>query len=112
MRLGHVELACADTQRAMRFYVDVLGFHHEADQGPFQWIRLGDAEILLRPGANPAAERLEEASHNLVIYTDDVPAMQKTLAGRGLVFCDCAEEGCLVFQDPDGHWWQIVNPQG
>ncbi len=112
MRMGHVELFVGDPVRSARFYVDVLGFELEADQGEFQWVRLGDREILLRPGRNVSADRLDQASHDLVLYSDDLARTRTELEGRGLEFSPHHDGGCLTFQDPDGHWWQLVNPEG
>ena len=55
MKLGHTEILVTDPQAAKRFYVEVLGFELEADQGgQFIWVSMGDALFLLRPGRTAA----------------------------------------------------------
>jgi hypothetical protein len=46
-----------------------------------------------------------------VFYTDDVDKTAAELRARGLVFRGEDGPGCLTFTDPDGHWFQLVNPR-
>ncbi len=111
LQLGHVELFAADTEAARDFYVDILGARLVSDQRPYFWVAFGEREILLRPGAGPRADTYGGAGTALVLYTDDLPAALARLAHAGLE--PTAHDGCPecpVFQDPDGHWIQIVNP--
>jgi catechol 2,3-dioxygenase-like lactoylglutathione lyase family enzyme len=116
MKLGHIELFVADPLRSRDFYRDVLGFTVIAEQqhGRFIWVALGDREILLRPGrgARPVTANYVEAASAIVIYTDDIAATAEQLRQRGLSFAGTdGSEGCPTFTDPDGHWFQLVNPQ-
>jgi catechol 2,3-dioxygenase-like lactoylglutathione lyase family enzyme len=113
VKLGHTEILVTDPQAAKRFYVDVLGFELEADQGgQFFWVSMGDALFLLRPGrtAPPAADYGSAASA-LVLYTDDLDGEIERLEARGLEFAGTdGSDRCPTFRDPDGNWFQLVNP--
>lgn len=118
MRIGHTELFVADPLASRDFYVGVLGFELVAEQGPaegpprYVWLSCGDREILLRPaGARPAdpPASYQQARSAIVIYTDALEETTQRLRAQGLVI-NGEDTGCPCFSDPDGHWWQIVNP--
>lgn len=114
MQFGHIEILCRDTQRARRFYEDVLGFELVVEQSPeLIWLRLGQQEILLRPGSPPAAvARYEDVATGFVLYTDDLMGTLAKLRARGLEprgFVD--SEKCITFTDSEGNWFQLVNPE-
>jgi catechol 2,3-dioxygenase-like lactoylglutathione lyase family enzyme len=113
LSLGHIELFVRDPQTSRDFYRDVLGFEVTVEQGPGAvWIKKDRLEILLRtgPGA-PGAEKYEQAPAGLVLYTDDLAPMRLALEAKGLAFKGTVDtEKCLTFTDPDGHWFQLVNP--
>jgi len=114
LKLGHIELFVRDPQRSRDFYRDVLGFEVIDEQGRgFIWLSSGGFQILLRPaGANTTTtSTYAESAIAFVIYTDDLPATLETLASRGLI--PAGHDGslkCPTFTDPDGHWFQVVNP--
>lgn len=116
MRFGHIELFVADPVRARDFYVGVLGAELEAEQGPkgqppvFIWLLLGGATILLRPGAPREHQEFSKSAADYVIYCDDVEEQAGEWRARGLKFAGNDGPGCLTFRDPDGHWFQLVNP--
>ena len=114
MRIGHIELFSRDVSRARRFYVDVLGaVDVQPEAEAVAWMQIGTLEILLRPG-EPAETPATygAASQGIVLYVDDLDAARSALVERGLAF-----EGtdgsplCLTFRDPDGHWFQLVDPE-
>jgi catechol 2,3-dioxygenase-like lactoylglutathione lyase family enzyme len=118
MRIGHIELFVSDPVAARDFYVGKLGFEIEAEQGPegepprYIWLNVGEGpQILLRPGAPGTKPTYQQAQSGIVLYTEDVTAKIKELSARGLVI-NGEDTGCPCFSDPDGHWWQIVNPEG
>lgn len=112
LHLGHIELFVRDPAQALTFYRDVLGFELTVVQADrFVWLRSGMIELLLRPAGNTThAARFEDADHALVLYTDDLEATAAALRQRGLDFKGTDGAGCLTFTDPDGHWFQLVNP--
>jgi catechol 2,3-dioxygenase-like lactoylglutathione lyase family enzyme len=112
MQFGHIEIFVSDIQRSLHFYENVLGFALTAIQGQHIWLQLGEVEILLRPGQPPPpAARYEDAPHGLVLYTDDLPSTMAELRGRGLEFKGTIDsDKCHTFTDPDGNWFQLVDP--
>src|SRR5436190_1931909 len=114
LKLGHIELFVRDPAHSRDFYRDLLGFEVIAEQGAdFIWLKSGDREILLRRAANPPqTDSYQQSSIAFVMYTDDLPATLAQLKSRGLAAR--GEDGgakCPTFVDPDGHWFQVVNPK-
>ena len=111
MRIGHIELFVRNPAESRVFYEAILGFKVEAAQGQHVWLKLGDTEILLRQGKNPVeSHRYANSGAGIVLYTDDLESTVTTLQSRGLVLKGDDGDGCPTFSDPDGHWFQIVNP--
>ncbi len=102
MRLGHLEWTVRSAPDTAQFFCDVLGFAHEADQGPFQWVKHGSFELLLREGEpNPG-------SGCLVLYSD---ALERDVARLHAARVATEKRGhCFHFFTPDGHELQLVNP--
>jgi|GEM_PF-640871 len=116
LQLGHIELFVADTQISKDFYISVLGFDFVTEQadGQFVWLKSGGIELLLRAknGGQDRVEGYSKSAVGLVLYTDDLAACQADLVARGLVFRgNDGSPNCPTFCDPDGHWWQLVNPE-
>ncbi len=111
LKLGHLEIFVKDPLKSKEFYIDVLGFEHvETQGGKFVWLKLGDGLLLLRPGSNSHPSTTYQAANiALVIYCDDAEKTLQTYKGRGLVIKG-DDTGCPVFTDPDGNWFQLVNP--
>lgn len=115
MRLGHIEIFVRDPLASRNFYRDVLGFQVVVVQNErFVWLRSGEHELLLRPrsdSATDSADRYDHARLALVLYTDDLAASQQALLVAGVTFgAPDGPDCCLTFQDPDGHWIQLVDP--
>ncbi|HVK38972.1 MAG TPA: VOC family protein [Candidatus Kapabacteria bacterium] len=110
LRLGHIELFVADPVGSMPFYRDALGFELVEVQGDkVVWLKSGDTELLLRPGANDTpAGNYQRAPIAMVLYTDDLTATTDRLAEHGIQIRGNDGPGCLTFTDPDGHWLQLV----
>lgn len=111
LRWGHTELRVRDMEAARAFYCDILGLEVSAEQGPFLWLKCGAHEILLRPLNADGPQSSFEQSSNIVWYCQDLAATKAKLEARGLRF-QGQDQGCPTFQDPDGHWFQLVNPEG
>lgn len=113
MRFGHIEIFSRDPIRSSEFYTSLLGFEVVGIQGGvFVWMKLGEAEILLRPGQPPTSpDTYPHAAMGLVLYTDDLMPLHDRIAREGLNLDDVDKTGkCFAFTDPDGNWIQIVNP--
>ena len=112
MKLGHIELFVRDPLASKEYYESVLGFEVAAVQGQdFVWMKSGGIEILLRKGNPPGSAAYESASHGIVLYTDDLVKASDKLSQRGVQLQPMTDsDNCLAFTDPDGHWFQLVNP--
>lgn len=113
MKLGHIEIFVKDPLRAKDFYEKILGFELvEVQNEKFVWMKLGENLILLRPGKNDLkANEYRNSNTGFVLYTADLKKTKDELNERGLEFkgTDGSDE-CLTFTDPDGNWFQLVNP--
>ena len=114
IRVGHIEVFARDPLgEARRFYEQVLGFEVVAVQGDNVWLKLGEVEVLLRPAVGEVvpATAYDGARAGIVLYTADLPGEMARLVARGLRF-DGADgsDKCPTFRDPDGHWFQLVDP--
>ncbi len=111
---GHIEVFVKDPAESMKFYIDVLGFELETIQNDkFVWLKSGNYVILLRPGINSLnTENYQSAKTGFVLYSDNLDITKKELQSRGLVFKGTdGSDRCLTFTDPDGNWFQLVNPE-
>lgn len=116
--VGHLEVLAADLAAAERFYVEGLGFAVTDRQGPpggppsALWLAAGPLAVLLRRGRpGPRATSHAEAGLAPVIYTDDVPALLARLSRLGVAPVGDDGPGCPLVRDPDGTWWQVVDPR-
>lgn len=114
MNIGHIEIFVEDPLKSKEFYKDVLGFTIEDIQkDKYVWLKKGQTEILLRPRKNHLQIKNYQGTNiGLVLYTDDLDKTVKELTSKGLNFkgTDLSEK-CLTFTDPDGNWFQLVNPK-
>lgn len=112
MKFGHIELFVENPKKSRDFFVNILGFELVSDQNPQTiWVKMSDTELLLRTGNGSKSLNYQKANVGLVIYTNDLITSKTMLEGRGLVFQGIdGSDKCLTFQDPDSHWFQLVNP--
>lgn len=107
MRIGHIELPVSDPLSSARFYIDALGFEPVVEDDRVSWLQLDGLELQLRRGSPQSIDHDVDAV-NLVLYSDDVDRDVHRLRHAGVVTTERAN--CHHFQDPDGHWWQLVDP--
>jgi catechol 2,3-dioxygenase-like lactoylglutathione lyase family enzyme len=114
VKFGHTEIFVKDPLKSKQFYTDILGFELvEIQQEKFVWLKSGDALILLRPSNinRTAASEYALADKGFVIYTDNLAESASMMDKRGLEFKGRdGTDKCLTFTDPDGNWFQLVNP--
>lgn len=85
-----------DQEKALRFYVDVLGFTKKADfsNGPFRWLTVASAEepngteLQLARNDNPAAKAyqhamFQQAQSAILFNTDDIHGDYERIKARG-----------------------------
>ncbi len=110
IRIGHIERFVTDPTASRQFYCEILGFECVVSQpGGFEWVKAGDMEILLRPGTPHASEGYR-AGTATVLYADDLESYVKSLSSKGVSLTHADGDECVTFQDPDGHWFQVVCP--
>lgn len=110
---GHIEVFVKDPMVSKDFYIDVLGFELETVQNDkFVWLKSGNYAILLRPGKDIVTfDNYQSAKTGFVLFTNDLVILKSDLQKRGLVFKGTdGSDKCLTFTDPDGNWFQLVNP--
>ena len=113
IRLGHIERFVTDPMVSLAFYRDQLGFRVvEVQEEQFVWLESNGIELLLRSGIPPAkAATYAQAGTGLVLYTDDLPAVVAQLRQQNIHLVKAEPpEQCLFFTDPDGYWFQLVDP--
>ena len=88
-----------DQDKALRFYIDVLGFARKADfsNGPFRWLTVvspeepNGTELQLALNNSPAAKAYQQALFQqnqpaVMLYTDDVKGDYERIKARGAEF--------------------------
>lgn len=115
MHGGHIELFVEDPEAARKWYELVLKaeFLREQADGMIQWIKLGDTEIMLRPGApGEPPDIYRQARSAIVLYTDDIDDTVAALKSRGLAFEGDDGPDRPTFRDRDGNWFKLMRPEG
>ena len=114
MKFGHIEIFVKDPLRSKDFYEKILGFELvEVQADKFVWLKLGENLFLLRPGKTDLkVNEYKDSNSGFVLYTDDIETTRKDLTSRGLEFKGTdGSDVCLTFTDPDGNWFQLVDPE-
>ena len=113
MQFGHLELFVSNMSKSKHFYQEVLGFEVTVSQSEkLVWLQSGPLEILLRQGQpSQSSQKYEQAPQGIVLYTKNLAETKALLESRQLEFRGTVDsEKCLTFTDPDGNWFQLVNP--
>ena len=111
LALGHIELFVKNPVASIPFYADGLGAEIVAVQDEtFVWLKLGEVELLLRPGNPAPVSCYAQSMAGLVLYVDNLETAVYQLKGYGIKCHLMDEPDCYTFQDPDGHWFQLVDP--
>jgi len=117
-----VRYQVSDVARAVKFYVEQLGFEVKHQQLPaFANVALGALHLLLSgPGASgsralPDGRRQEPGGWNrIVLRVADLPAVIADLKRGGLRFRNEMEEGPggrqIQIEDPDGNPIELFEP--
>ena len=119
--LGRVAVPAVDQDRALEFYVDVLGFEVRADEtfadGKMRWIEVAPAgaatSIALTPPMDGGPTAVDTG---IIISTSDIDADHAALQAAGVdVDPEIARWGDPVppmfrFRDPSGNTLTLVEP--
>jgi predicted enzyme related to lactoylglutathione lyase len=124
MKIKLTSIYVDDQEKALRFYMEVLGFTKKADfsNGPFRWLTVGSpeepegAELQLALNDNPAAKAYQQAIFEqdqpaAMFYTDDVRDYERIKA-RGAEFTtpptDVTASTIAVLNDTCGNLIQLT----
>ncbi len=116
LKLELVPVPVADIDRALRFYVDQVGFHLDHDARPSATVRVAQltppgsaCSIVLAVGlaglAMPAG-----SLRGLHLVVADIARVRAELASRGVAVDEVVARGGIQyagFQDPDGNTWTL-----
>jgi catechol 2,3-dioxygenase-like lactoylglutathione lyase family enzyme len=108
MTIGHIELFVRDPAASRDWYQRALEAELVVEQGPFSWIALGGREILLRPGKPARIDQYRATGTAIVLYSDSLESDLSRLRAEGVALSQDDADTCTTFQDPDGHWYQLV----
>ena len=125
MKIKLTTVYVADQEKALRFYIEVLGFVKKADfsQGPFRWLTVAapedpdGTELQLALNDNPAAKAFQQALFQqnqpaAMFFTDDVQADYERMKARGAEFTmaptDVTGSKIAKVNDTCGHLIQIT----
>ena len=113
-----IELFPRDLDRALAFYVDVLGFELVQDDrglaNPYAAVRRDGVRIGLLACPNAIGDRRPPLGVEIVIEVDDVAAERERVAASGVGLVDDLQRrawGLTDFRllDPDGHFLRITD---
>ena len=124
MKIKLTSVFVDDQDKALNFYVDVLGFIKKEDMpvGEFKWLTVvspegpDDIELLLEPNNNPAAKTYQQAIFDQGIpatafVVDDIHKEYERLKEQGVEFSmEPTESGpaiLAIFNDTCGNLIQI-----
>lgn len=99
MKIKLTSIYVDDQDKALAFYIEVLGFAKKANfsQGPYRWLTVASpeepegTELQLALNDNPAAKAYQQAMFQAgqpaaMFYTDDVKADYERIKARGANF--------------------------
>jgi predicted enzyme related to lactoylglutathione lyase len=99
MKIKLTSVYVDDQEKALRFYIEVLGFVKKADfsQGPYRWLTVVSpeepegTELQLALNDNPAAKAYQQAMFQqgqpaAMFFTDDLQADYERMKARGAEF--------------------------
>ena len=124
MKIKLTSVFVDDQDKALKFYVEILGFIKKEDVpvGEFKWLTVvspeapDDIELLLEPNNNPAAKTYQQAIFDQGIpaaafAVDDIRKEYERLKERGVVFTmEPTETGpaiLAIFNDTCGNLIQL-----
>ena len=125
MKIKVTSVFVDDQERALRFYVETLGFARKTDfsQGPFRWLTVASpeepdgTELQLALNNNPAAKAYQQAMFQqgqpaAMFYTDDVKGDYELIKACGAQFTtpptDVTASIIAMLNDTCGNLIQLV----
>lgn len=116
LKLELIPVPVADIDRALRFYVDQVGFHLDHDVRPSATVRVAQltppgsaCSIVLAAGLAGLAMPSGSLRGLHLVVASSAQARAE-LAGRGVAVAEAVSMGGIRyagFQDPDGNTWTL-----
>lgn len=118
MRIEVVPVPVSDVDRAIRFYVDKIGFHLDHDRQTSETMRVvqltppGSAcSIVIGTGMGDISEMKPGSVKSIHLVVQDVREVRDLLISRGVEVSDVVEYPRDIrfayFSDPDGNSWAL-----
>ena len=118
MRIEVVPVPVSDVDRAIRFYVDKIGFHLDHDRQTSETMRVvqltppGSAcSIVIGTGMGDISEMKPGSVKGIHLVVQDVREVRDLLISRGVEVSDVVEYPRDIrfayFSDPDGNSWAL-----
>ena len=125
MKIKLTSVFVDDQDKALRFYIDVLGFTKKTDfsQGPYRWLTVAPAEdpngteLQLALNNNPAAKAYQEAIFQqnqpaIMFFTDDIKGDYERIKAHGVEFTmpptDVTASTIAMLKDTCGNLIQLT----
>ncbi|MEW2574878.1 VOC family protein [Streptomyces syringium] len=122
--IGTVDVFVNDQDKAVDFYVNILGFELRADHnlGPMRWIEVApagsQARIVLCTKDFPVYREGNIGRFtDIQLVTEDIKATHEELVRRGVRFTHEPQQmpfgvTTATFADPDGNEFNLLQPAG
>jgi glyoxylase I family protein len=117
LSVAHISVVVADTERALRFYRDVLGLAADPtrpDLGyPGAWLTLGTQQIHLLelPNPDPTDGRPAHVGRDRhgALYVQGLAELKAQLDRAGTTYTmSRSGRRALFCRDPDGNGWELM----
>jgi predicted enzyme related to lactoylglutathione lyase len=125
MKIKLTSVYVDDQSKALRFYIEVLGFQKKSDfsNGPFRWLTVASSEepdgteLQLALNNNPAAKAYQQALFQqnqpaIMFQSDDVKGDYERIKARGAEFTmpptDVTASTIAMLNDTCGNLVQLV----
>ena len=129
MQITLASVMVKDQEKALKFYVEALGFtvKHDIPMGPFRWLTVSSpdgvdgVELSLESTAFPPSRTYQEARYEAgmpatAFVTKDIQREYARLKERGVVFRSEPQNmgpiSSALFEDTCGNWINLVQPAG
>ncbi len=99
---AYTTIAVKDTQKAKKFYTEILGFQVAEDYGE-HWIGLEGAGIYL--GIHSTKEKMKQGNVSIGFTVQDIKKAVEELSKKGIKFSKIKEDEMVKvahFTDPEG----------
>ena len=117
LRIHHASVIVSDTERALRFYRDLLGLRVDANRpdlgypGAWLWIGVQQLHLLELPNPDPVDGRPAHGGRDrhLALTVDDLDALAQRLDAAGIGYTRSRSgRRALFFRDPDGNALELI----